>query len=456
MDTDNKSSFRFFRHKAHRLSGWQAILLGYIMLIIMGSFMLWLPFANKSGSISYINALFTSASATCVTGLSVFDTFSHWTLFGQIVILFLIQTGGIGIMTIVSLFTMAIKGKIGLYDNLVIMHSAGNSRLSDSRRLVKRIIVGTLIFEGAGTVMLSLRFCFELGFWRGLWFAVFHSVSAFCNAGFDLMGINKEFSSLATYANDPVVLLTISLLILAGGLGFIVWSDIISNGIRFKRYQTHTKVVLWATAAFIIIPTILFLIFEKNNLFKGMGFGQALLSSIFNTITPRTAGFTSVNLANMTDSSIALSMMLMFVGGNTGSTAGGIKLTTLMVIVFGVIAAYRNRTDIQIGKKRMPFVLLLQSLCIAATYLFMVSATSLLLLAVEPFSFVEVVFETVSAISTTGLSLGITPNLTAFSKLTLSVLMFLGKVGVITLLYAMASNKKKPNIKRPMDAIGIG
>lgn len=456
MDADSKKPYNFFRHRAHRLTGWQAILLGYAMLILMGSLVLLLPFANKNGSVSYIDALFTSASAACVTGLSVFDTFSHWTLFGQIIILILIQTGGIGIMTVISLFTMAIKGKIGLYDNLVIMRSAGNSRLSDSRRLIKRIIGGTLLFEGVGTVILSLRFCFQFGFWRGLWFAIFHSVSAFCNAGFDLMGINKEFSSFTAYADDPVVLLTISLLILIGGLGFIVWSDILSNGIRFKRYQTHTRVVLWSTVVFVIAPALLFLTFEKDNLFEGAGFGQALLSAVFAAITPRTAGFTSLNLANMSDSSIALSMMLMFIGGNTGSTAGGIKLTTFVIIVFGVIAAYRNRTDIQIGKKRMPSVLLLQSLCIVATYLFLVSAASLLLLAIEPFSFVEVVFETVSAISTTGLSLGITPNLTVFSKLILSVLMFLGKVGVITLLYAMASNKKKPDIKRPMDAIGIG
>ena len=442
--------------RAHRLSDWQMILLGYVILIVFGSLLLALPISSRNGWTSYINALFTSASATCVTGLVVYDTFTHWSLFGQIVILFLIQVGGIGIMTIISLFTVALKGKVGLYENLVIMHASGNSRLSGSQRLIKRIVLGTLLFESAGAILLSFRFCFQFGFWRGVWFSVFHSVSAFCNAGFDLMGINAGFSSFTAYSGDPLVSLTICLLIVVGGLGFLVWNEMLTVGFKFKKYQTHTQLVLSATLIFVVVPAALFLLFEKNNLFADVGFGEALLSSLFASITPRTAGFNTIDVASMSESSIALTMILMFIGGNTGSTAGGIKVTTFLIILFGVFAAYRNRTDVQIGKKRMPVYLLLQSLCIVMTYIFAIALATIIILAIEPFSFLEVGFEAISALGTVGLSFGITPMITGGTKIILVLLMFLGKIGVITLLYSLISHKKKPDIKRPMDSIQIG
>lgn len=442
--------------RAHILSDWQKVLLGYVALILFGSILLVLPVSTRQGVISYLDALFTSASAACVTGFALFDTYSHFTLFGQIVILFLIQVGGIGIMTILTLFIVAMKGKPGFYDNLTIMHASGGSRLSDSARLIYRIVAGTLIFEALGAALLAIRFCPQYGVGRGLWFAIFHSVSAFCNAGMDLMGVNSPFSSLSAYSNDPLVLITVSVLALIGGLGFVVWNDVLAKGFRFRKYQTHTQIVLCATLIFILAPALLFYLFERNNAFSGLNAGQKLLSSLFLSVSPRTAGFSIYSMRELSDSTTALTMSLMFIGGNTGSAAGGIKITTFVIIIFGTFAAYRGRKDLQIGRKRMPMILLLQSVCIFATYLISVAIATIIVLAAEPFSFAEVSFEVVSALSTTGLSLGITPHIGTVTKIVFIVLMFLGKVGVMTLLYSMASHKKNPDIRRPLDSIQIG
>lgn len=442
--------------RKHRLSDWQTVLLGYLILILFGSLLLFLPISSKSGYTPYVDALFTSTSATCVTGLIVYDTFTHWTLFGQIVILFLIQVGGIGIMTIISLFAIALRGKPGLYQNVVIMHASGSSKLSEGLNLVKRIVLGTVVFEFAGAILLSIRFCAQFGFWRGLWLAVFHSVSAFCNAGFDLMGINESFSSFTAYSADPLVSLTLCMLIFMGGLGFMVWNDLFVRRFRFRKLQTHTQTVIVASAFFVLLPAMLFLIFERHNLFANTPFGESLLASIFASISPRTAGFNTVDMSAMSESGIALTIFLMFIGGNPASTAGGIKVTTFIIILFGVYAAFKNSSEVQIGKKRMPIYLLIQAIAILATYLFAVTVATIIILAIEPYSLSKVVFEVVSALGTVGLTLGITSGLTVISKLILMLLMYMGKVGVITLLYSLASHKKNPDIKRPMDTIQIG
>ncbi len=416
-----------------------------------------LPFASKSGSWTpFINAIFTSTSATCVTGLVVYDTFTHWTYFGQIIILLLIQIGGIGFMTIITLFAMLLKRHIGLYERTILMKSAGNMRVSGVLKLIKRIIVGTFIFESLGMVILAICFCPDMGILKGLYYAIFHSVSAFCNAGFDLMGFSSQFSSFTSYSTNIVVNLTLIVLIFMGGIGFLVWSDIIDCKGKFKKFQLHTKVVLLSSVILVALSTLLYYIFEKNKAFNDLSVGNAFLSSLFQAITPRTAGFNIIATNQLSDSSVLLTIMLMLIGGSSGSTAGGIKITTFVVILFGIFAAARNNRELNIGGRRLEPSVLHQALAILTSYLFAIIISSMVICAIEPFSLSDVVFETVSAIGTVGLSMGITAELSLASRIIIMLLMYTGRVGILTLALAFTEKKSNPPIKKPIDKILIG
>lgn len=447
-----------------KISVWQFLSLGYLIAILLGSVLLVLPFATKDGtSTSYIDALFTSASATCVTGLTPFDTGVHWSIFGQLVILFLIQTGGLGFMTFVSVVFLMIRHKMGLYERKAFLSAAGGSnKLNGASRLIKRIFIGTAIFEFLGACLLCYPFCRDYG-GIGVYYALWHSVSAFCNAGFDLVGVGG--ASLSSYATNPLVCLTICALIILGGLGFLVWGDFIDCKARMKKLQLNTKVVLLITCVLLIVSTLLFLGFEWNNpAYANYNFGEKLLCALFNATSPRTAGFFTTDPSTLSESGYLLTVMLMFIGGSSGSTAGGIKVGTLAVIIMGMISVFRGRKDINIGKKRIEVSLLSQALAIFAACLILIMIAVLIICTADPLffnpetgvGFKEALFECVSALGTVGLSLGITANLGIVSKLVIIILMYAGRVGILTLALALGEKRTASAIRNPIDTLMIG
>lgn len=443
-----------------KLTVWQMLVLGYLAVIFAGAAMLCIPFATAEGqSTTFLNALFTATSATCVTGLVPYDTAIHWSAFGQIVILILIQTGGLGFMTIVSMLFVAMRRGLNMYERTALIQSTGQSKFYGIKRLLMRILIGTLIFETFGLIMLSIRFIPEFGAGKGLYFALWHSVSAYCNAGFDLMGANYgAFSSLTHFAGDPIVSLTIDFLIIVGGLGFCVWSDIIDCKFNFKKFQLYTKVSLIMSAALIVVPTAFFALFERNNqTLEAFSGGEKFLIYLFMAISPRTAGFSVVDLSQISNSGYLLTCILMLIGGSSGSTAGGIKVTTVAVIFMGMIAVFRGKRDINIGKKRIKHALVSQALAIFMAYAFFVLVASLTITSIEPdTSFSAIVFECLSALGTVGLSINLTPNLSTASKIVLIFLMYLGRVGVLTLAYALTKSRKTGEVRKPVDTLPLG
>ena len=444
--------------KKKKLTAWQFLTLGYLIIIVAGALLLTLPISSKSGEwTSFLDALFTATSATCVTGLVVVDTFLHWSLFGQLVVLALIQVGGLGFMTVLTLVMVLMRRNVGLYQRQLIMQSAGNLSLSGSVSLILRILRGTLIIEGTGAILLSLRFCRDFGFWTGLYYGIFHSISAFCNAGFDLMGRYGAFSSLVPYADDPLVSLTIVGLICLGGLGFLVWTDLLKCRFRFRKFTLHTKIALLATAALILIPTCLFLLLERDGLLAGLSAPQAVLRALFTTVTPRTAGFNTIDMSTMSSGSYLLTIVLMFIGGNSGSTAGGIKITTFVVMLGTALAGARRSGNLVIGGRQLDDSLIREAASTFSAYMTLAIAGCLCITAADAtYSLTQVTLEVVSAIATVGLTSGITPTLSPFSHVTLIILMFAGRLGVMTLAIAFGERRNAPPLRRPSDKILIG
>ncbi|MDF2951172.1 MAG: synthase subunit [Anaerocolumna sp.] len=435
----------------------QFIALGYLLIILLGGLLLSLPIASRSGQWTpYINSLFTATSATCVTGLVVYDTFTHWSLFGQLVIISLIQIGGIGFMTIITLFSMFLKRHIGLHERRLLMQSAGTLEVGGIVRLIKKIAIGTFLLEGVGALLLATRFIPDMGYLRGSYNAVFHSISAFCNAGFDLMGKFGQYSSLTTYAGDVVVNITIMMLIVVGGIGFLVWNDILKFGIHFKKFQLHTKIVLVSTGLLILIGAFLFFILEYNASFAGLNMVEKIMAAFFQSITPRTAGFNTVDIAALSESGSLLTMILMFIGGSPGSTAGGIKTTTFVVLLMGFIASSRHNASINIFKRRMDEDVVKQASAIATIYLLVVLLSTLIIAAIQPFEMKQVLFEVISAIATVGLSTGITTSLNFISRIIIILLMYGGRVGILTLALVLAEKRENVLINRPIEKILIG
>lgn len=436
-----------------KLSVWQFLALGYLAATLLGSALLVLPFAAKDGqTTSYIDALFTATSAMCVTGLAPLDTGVHWSYFGQIVILLLIQTGGLGFMTFVSAMFLLIKKNIGLYERKAMIVSGGSSKYAGIKPLIIRIFIGTAAFELVGAFILSFRFVPDFGWGNGIYYSVWHSVSAFCNAGFDLMGA-EGYASLSHYINDPLVTLTISALVIIGGIGFCVWGDITDSKLNPKKFQLNTKLVLTVTSVLLFVSTGLFLLFERDNpAYDGFNFGEKLLAAIFNATSPRTAGFYTTNPAELSSSGQVLTVILMFIGGNSGSTAGGIKVSTFAVIILGMFPIFRSRRDINIGKKRIDRTLLSQALAIFTACLMIIVFATMLICALEPdLTVTKVLFECVSALATVGLSLNVTPILSVGSKIILIVLMYLGRVGILTLSLALSAKRSAADVRRPID-----
>lgn len=442
-----------------KLTYTKIIILSFLFIIILGAFLLCLPISSRSGEwTGFMDALFTSVSSTCVTGLIVVDTFTHWSGFGQAVILLLIQVGGLGVMTCVAILALVFKRRIGLGERRLLMQSTGSMQLGGIVRLLRRILTLTIVVEGLGTILLAIAFCPKMGFWTGLWNALFHSVSAFCNAGFDLMGRYTAFGSLAgtEFAFNPLVNLTIIFLLTTGGIGFIVWRDVFHKGIKFKEYEVHSKIVLVTSGALLLGGTVLFLILENNGALAGMEPGEKLLGALFLSASPRTAGFATVDPAQLSESGSLLSVFLMFVGGSPGSTAGGIKTTTFLVLILGVLTSARRFGSITVFKRKLDEDTVVKASSVATLYLFCTGAAVMAVCAIDSVTLRQALFECASAMGTVGLSMGLTPALSAASHAILMILMFVGRIGGLSLMLILAENRRSVPLERPNAKILIG
>ena len=434
----------------------RALALGFLAIILAGALLLMLPIANRGGKgLSFLDSLFTATSATCVTGLVVADTWTQFNLLGQIILLALIQVGGLGYMTMMLQASLLMGRKIGLRQRSVMMESVSAQRLSDVLTLLRYILGGTALIEGTGAVLLAFRFIPELGLARGIWYAVFHSVSAFCNAGFDLMGFREPYSSLTHYVYDPLVNLTAVALVLLGGLGFLVWRDVRENGLHLRRYSLHSKLMLTATLVLTVGGTALFWLAERDNLLSGMTAGQQALAALFQAVSPRTAGFNTVDLAKLTSGGGLLTIVLMFIGAGPGSTGGGVKVTTVVVCLLTLAAYIRGRREVGAFNRRLDEEQIHRSAAGVTLYITMAMAGGFLILATQPFPLQDALFEVFSALSTVGLSTGITRDLSPLNRAVVIVMMYCGRIGSLSMLMALAQ-RSAPRVKDPVEHITIG
>ena len=435
-----------------RLTSFQTIILGFAAVILMGAALLMLPISSRSRCFTpFHEALFTSTSAVCVTGLVVQDTASYWSLFGQGVILILIQIGGLGVVTVAVTLAMLSGKKISLMQRSTMQEAIAAPQVGGIVRLTSFILKATVLFEAAGALVLLPVFCRDYGS-RGVWMALFHSISAFCNAGFDLLGTTEaRFVSLTGYASDPVVCVTVMLLIIIGGIGFLTWEDICTHRTDLHRYRMQSKVILVTTAVLIVLPTAYFFCFE----FTGGPLGQRLLDSLFQAVTPRTAGFNTADLAAMSGASQAVMVLLMLIGGSPGSTAGGMKTTTLAVLMANTFATFRRREDAQFFGRRIDGSAVKNASTILGMYITLFFSGALVISTMEGLPMSVCLFETASAVGTVGLTLGITSTLGVVSQAVLIVLMFLGRVGGLTLIYAAFSGRRTHS-RLPQEKITVG
>lgn len=440
-----------------KLSTMQIIALGFIIIIFIGACLLSLPFASASGGVNFVDALFTATSATCVTGLVVMDTGTEWTLFGQIVILVMIQIGGLGFMTFAILFLRIFRQRFGLKNKEVMVESINTSNLERIVSITNKMLWGTLIFELSGAILLAIRFVPEYGLGQGLWYGLFHSVSAFCNAGFDLLGVETPFISLVNYADDLLVNGVIMALIIIGGIGFLVWDDITKFGWRVKRYSLTSKVVLSFSAILVLGGALLMYLTEYAGKDTGLTFGQEILRSLFASVSARTAGFNTINLGEMSEGGRLVSMVLMFIGGSPGSTAGGIKTTTFAVIFIYTFAGVSHKQSADVFGRRIPDGAFKRAVYVFFTNLLLVVAGTFVISCLNPdIRFSSVLFECFSAIGTVGLTVGITTELDTVSHIVLMLLMYLGRVGSISFATVLFEKRARPAVVNPKERITIG
>lgn len=440
------------KHK-FKLSKFQIILLGYLLLIIIGALLLSLPISSVTREwTSFVDSLFTSTSAVCVTGLVVFDTASYWSMFGQVIILLLIQIGGIGVVTVAVSFVLLSGKKIGLFSRDTMRESIAAPSVSGIANLTGFILKGIIIFEIIGALTMLPIFCKEFG-WDGIWMSFFHSISAFCNAGFDIMG-NKsgDFSSLTMFSSIGLINIIVMCLIVIGGIGFVVWKDVYEFKFNIKKYRLQSKVAIIMTLVLIIIPGLYFFFFEFNEL----ELKERILVSLFQSITPRTAGFNTIDLNSISQLGLIIIICLMLIGGSPGSTAGGMKTTTVAVMISSIISVFKNQDNAQIFKKRLSDANVKNAFTICFLYISLFLISGIIISNVENLPLLDCLFESSSAIGTVGLSLGITPTLGIISKFVLVILMFFGRIGGLTLIYATIGERKKLVSKYPLEKVTVG
>lgn len=436
-----------------RLSSSQIIILGFAGAILFGSILLTLPFSTRDGhGALFSDALFTATSAVCVTGLVVQDTATYWSTFGQAVIIALIQIGGMGVVT-VAIAILSFSGKqISLKQRSTMQEAISAHKVGGIVRLTGFIIKMTIIFELLGAVIMAPTFCKEFGVLKGIWYAVFHSISAFCNAGFDLMGAKTPYSSLTYFVDNPVINFVIMSLIIIGGIGFMTWDDIKVNKHHVRKYRMQSKVILITTVLLISLPALYFFLFE----FGDKPMGERIWSSLFQSVTPRTAGFNTADLTQISETGTAITIMLMLIGGSPGSTAGGMKTTTLAVLFSTAISVFRRREQTHFFGRRVNDDTIRNAATILMMYVILFLTGGFLISHIESLPLLTCLYETASAIGTVGLTLGITPNLGIASQIILIVLMYIGRVGGLTLIFSALSENQGNTARLPQEKITVG
>ena len=439
--------------RKHRLSSFQIIILGFAGVILLGALLLMLPLSTTAGCVTpFHEALFTATSAVCVTGLVVQDTGSYWSVFGQAVILTLIQIGGLGVVTVAASFALLSGRRISLMQRSIMQDAISAPKVGGIVRLTRFILRGTFLIELIGALAMLPVFCRDYG-WRGIWMAVFHSISAFCNAGFDILGTNNNlYPSLTGYVQNPVINITIMLLIITGGIGFLTWDDICENKLHFHRYRMQSKVIVIVTLMLIVLPALFFFFAD----FGALPLGERIQAALFQSVTPRTAGFNTVDLSAMSGASLGVMILLMLIGGSPGSTAGGMKTTTLAVLLANAAATFRRRDSAQFFGRRLDCGAVKTAATILTMYLALFFGGGVFISIYENLPLSSCLYEAASAVGTVGLTLGITPQLHIPSQMVLIALMYLGRVGGLTLIYAALSGKKTSNAKLPLEEITIG
>ena len=439
--------------RKRRLSSFQIIILGFAGVILLGALLLMLPLSTTAGCVTpFHEALFTATSAVCVTGLVVQDTGSYWSVFGQAVILTLIQIGGLGVVTVAASFALLSGRRISLMQRSIMQDAISAPKVGGIVRLTRFILRGTFLIELIGALAMLPVFCRDYG-WRGIWMAVFHSISAFCNAGFDILGTNNNlYPSLTGYVQNPVINITIMLLIITGGIGFLTWDDICENKLRFHRYRMQSKVIVIVTLMLIVLPALFFFFAD----FGALPLGERIQAALFQSVTPRTAGFNTVDLSAMSGASLGVMILLMLIGGSPGSTAGGMKTTTLAVLLANAAATFRRRDSAQFFGRRLDCSAVKTAATILTMYLALFFGGGVFISIYENLPLSSCLYEAASAVGTVGLTLGITPQLHIPSQMVLIALMYLGRVGGLTLIYAALSGKKTSNAKLPLEEITVG
>ncbi|MFB0841459.1 TrkH family potassium uptake protein [Paenibacillus oleatilyticus] len=437
----------------------QILVIGFAAIILLGATLLSLPISSASGQPTlFIDALFTATSATCVTGLVVVDTGSHYSMFGQIVIISLIQIGGLGFMTMATLFAFVLRKRISLKERLILQEAMNQGSMEGIVRLIRRVLVYSLTIEFVAAVIFSIRWSFDLGIAKGIYFGIFHAISFFNNAGFDLFGsVVAPFTSLTTYADDWIVNIVSMGLIILGGIGFVVMSDVVDYK-KHKRLSLHSKVVLSTTGLLIVVGAIIIFIFEFTNqkTLGSLNWSGKILASLFQSVSPRTAGANSIDIGAMRQASQFFIIILMFIGASPGSTGGGIKTTTFTTLIGAMIAMIRGKEDIVLFHYRLGKDRILKAITLTMIALFLVIFVTMLLTTTENQSFLKLLFEVTSAFGTVGLTMGVTPDLSFFGKIMISLTMFAGRLGPLTLAYALGPKAEKELYRYPEGKITIG
>ena len=444
--------------KNGRITPARVIIIGFLMLILLGTGLLMLPVSTRGqGGAPFFDALFTATSATCVTGLVVHDTASYWSVFGQAVILLLIQVGGMGVVTMAMAIAAFSGRRIGLRQRWVMQQSICAPQMGGIVRMTGFILKTAFALEGLGAAVLALCFCRQFGLGPGLWYAVFHAVSAFCNAGFDLMGQTTPFSSLTGYRADTLVNGTIMLLIIVGGLGFMTWQDMAEHRFRFRKYRLQSKLILVMTTA-LLIGGFLFFRFYEFSLpqWQGLEPGEKTLAALFQSVTPRTAGFNTVDLARMSEAGKLLTILFMLTGGSPGSTAGGFKTTTLAVLLLSIPAVFRRQRSAQCFGRRIQEPALQNASAIFLLYLLLFFSGGMLICCIDQVPLMDALFEAASAIGTVGLSLGETARFSQASRGILIFLMYFGRVGGLTVIYALTAENGGISAQFPQEPVTVG
>ena len=437
--------YRLWNQKRTKnLSATKIIAISFAVIVLLGTVLLMLPAASRSGvSCGIRPALFTATSATCVTGLVLYDTWSQWSGFGQVVILCLIEIGGLGFMYAASLFIFLFRRKIGLKQRMIMAQSMSLDSMEGVVRLQKWVLCCSLLIESIGAVILTMRFLLDYDWWTALRWGVFHSISAFCNAGFDIFGVLSPGASLIPMNNDPVILLTLSALIIVGGLGFFAWEEVYRVR-KFRKFSVYTKLVLLMTGGLLIGGTACFCLLEWNNpaTLGGMSVPQKLLNGFFQSVTVRTAGFAGVDQAGLTDPGKAVAIVLMMIGGSSGSTAGGVKTVTMLVLILFVTARARGKQTVCVFHRTIPANKVLDAVVITAIVVVLAMFGGIFISATSAMSFMDGLFESISALATVGLTSGGTGNLSVPAQLLIIIYMYFGRVGVLTISLGFLMGKR--------------